>query len=196
MAQAPWLLMIETDYVWMKPLQAPPAQDPASRGAAFPFGYITPAAPALEGVMRKMYAVEMGPTSDIPGTGPAPVMMRFAEWLEVGLEAPTPFSGRRPVLAGVVVVNVDWSAQSKGCCQVPSTPCYGQGKSPSARGGCRVTHTAAVEGVHVGCCWCGPGACPCSAAIALHVGAHAERTDRGCGPLPLPRPRWCRSGSG
>ena len=84
MAQAPWLLMIETDYVWMKPLQAPPAQDPASRGAAFPFGYITPSAPGLDGVMRKMYPPEMGPTADIPGTGPAPVMMRFAEWLEVG----------------------------------------------------------------------------------------------------------------
>ena len=83
-AQAPWLLMIETDYVWMRPLQAPPAQDPASRGAAFPFGYITPAAPGLEGVMRKMYPPEMGPTSDIPGTGPAPVMLRFAEWLQVG----------------------------------------------------------------------------------------------------------------
>ena len=40
--QAPWLLMIETDYVWLKPLAAPPAEAPASRAQAFPFGYITP----------------------------------------------------------------------------------------------------------------------------------------------------------
>lgn len=48
--QAPWLLMIETDYVWLKPLIAPPAEAPLSRAQAFPFGYIVPQvahAPAL-----------------------------------------------------------------------------------------------------------------------------------------------------
>ncbi len=34
--------MIETDYVWLKPLAAPPAEAPASRAQAFPFGYISP----------------------------------------------------------------------------------------------------------------------------------------------------------
>jgi hypothetical protein len=48
--QAPWLLMIETDYVWMKPIAAPQAESKAL-SIAFPFGYITPQAPILE-VMR------------------------------------------------------------------------------------------------------------------------------------------------
>ncbi len=75
--------MIETDYVWMRPLQAPPAQDPASRPLAFPFSYIAPQTPSIEAVMRRMYPPERGPIADVPGTGPAPVLMRFQEWLEV-----------------------------------------------------------------------------------------------------------------
>ncbi|CAL8467638.1 g7176 [Coccomyxa elongata] len=86
MIKAPWLLMIETDYVWMKPLQAPPAENPSSRPMAYPFNYIVPSAPAVEGVMRKMYPAELGPLSNVHGTGPAPVMMRFDEWLEVAPE--------------------------------------------------------------------------------------------------------------
>ena len=86
--QAPWLLMIETDYVWMRPLQAPPAQDPASRPMAFPFSYIAPQTPSIEAVMRRMYPPERGPVADVPGTGPAPVLMRFQEWLEVGSTNP------------------------------------------------------------------------------------------------------------
>ncbi len=81
--QAPWLLLIETDYVWMKPLQAPPAHDPRSKGMIYPFNYIVPQAPSLESVMRKMYPAELGPLTDVPGSGPAPVMMRFDEWLQV-----------------------------------------------------------------------------------------------------------------
>ena len=34
--------MIETDYVWLKPLVALPAEAPASRAQGFPFGYIAP----------------------------------------------------------------------------------------------------------------------------------------------------------
>ena len=81
--QAPWLLMIETDYVWMKPLQAPPAEDKSAASLAFPFGYIDPQFPAIQGVMRKMYPVEKGPLSDVPGSGPAPVLMRVHEWMKV-----------------------------------------------------------------------------------------------------------------
>lgn len=83
--QAPWLLMIETDYVWMKPLQAPPAEDAGAASLGFPFGYIIPGEPRIEGVMRKMYPVEKGPLSDVPGSGPAPVLMRVHEWIKVHL---------------------------------------------------------------------------------------------------------------
>ena len=45
--QAPWLLMIETDYVWMKPVAAPMAES-KDLSIAFPFGYIQPTAAMLE----------------------------------------------------------------------------------------------------------------------------------------------------
>ena len=48
--QAPWLLMIETDYVWVHPLQAPRAEDTAAPSLAFHFDYIRPDAPNLEKV--------------------------------------------------------------------------------------------------------------------------------------------------
>ena len=83
------MLMIETDYVWMKPLQAPQAEDISSASLAFPFGYINPQHPNIEGVMRKMYPAEKGPLSDVPGSGPAPVMMRLADWLKVSWLAPS-----------------------------------------------------------------------------------------------------------
>ena len=86
--QAPWLLLIETDYVWVKPLQAPPAHDPSAKGMAYPFNYIVPQAPALEAVMRKMFPAELGPLTLIPGSGPAPVMMRFDEWLQASAKIP------------------------------------------------------------------------------------------------------------
>ena len=80
---APWLLMIETDYVWMKPIQAPPAEDAKAPALAFPFGYIQPTHPDAHDVMRKYYPDREGPLSDIPNTGPAPAMMRVDEWLKV-----------------------------------------------------------------------------------------------------------------
>lgn len=82
--QAPWLLMIETDYVWLKPPRAPPAEDWRVPSWAFPFTYIVPQAPALAGVLRKMYSEAQGPLSDVPGSGPAPVMLRVHELFKVG----------------------------------------------------------------------------------------------------------------
>lgn len=80
--KAPWLLMIETDYVWMKPPAAPPAESKAlSRG--FPFGYIQPTSPNIEFVMRKMYPEDRGPLADVPNSGPAPVLMRWDELFRI-----------------------------------------------------------------------------------------------------------------
>ena len=74
--------MIEGDYVWLKPLQAPLAEskDPSW---AFPFSYINPTYPGNTEVMRKMYPEDKGPLEDVPGSGPAPVLMRVAEWIKV-----------------------------------------------------------------------------------------------------------------
>ena len=45
MIKGAWILMIETDYVWHKPVQAPPA-DSNAKSIAFPFGYIQPQNPS------------------------------------------------------------------------------------------------------------------------------------------------------
>lgn len=37
----------------------------------------------IQGVMRAMYPEDRGPLSDVPNTGPAPILMRAAEWLAV-----------------------------------------------------------------------------------------------------------------
>lgn len=80
MITAPWLLMTECDYVWIKPLTAPRAEIPSATAIAFPFGYINPTYPTITEVMHRLYP---GPLEDIPGTGPAPALMRVSEWLEV-----------------------------------------------------------------------------------------------------------------
>lgn len=80
--QAPWLLMIETDYVWMKPPVASAAEGSA-RSLGFPFGYIQPTSPGIESVLRKMFPAERGPLSDVPNSGPAPVLMRWNELFKV-----------------------------------------------------------------------------------------------------------------
>lgn len=38
---------------------------------------------AIEGVMRTMFPAKYGPLSNVPNTGPAPVLMRSADWLRV-----------------------------------------------------------------------------------------------------------------
>ena len=45
--------MIETDYVWVHPLQAPRAEDQSAPSLAFHFDYIRPDAPNLEKVLLK-----------------------------------------------------------------------------------------------------------------------------------------------
>ena len=80
--QAPWLLMIETDYVWMKPPVAPAAEGSA-HSLGFPFGYIQPTSPGIESVLRKMFPAERGPLSDVPNSGPAPVLLRWNELFKV-----------------------------------------------------------------------------------------------------------------
>lgn len=82
MIKAPWLLMIETDYVWMKPPVAPAAEGSA-RSLGFPFGYIQPTSPGIESVLRKMFPAERGPLSDVPNSGPAPVLMRWNELFKI-----------------------------------------------------------------------------------------------------------------
>lgn len=39
--------------------------------------------PALQPLMRRLYPPGYGPLSDLPPTGPSPVLMRAADWVRV-----------------------------------------------------------------------------------------------------------------
>lgn len=82
--KANWLYMIESDYVFMKPLQSPPLKADDTLGWGFPFDYIRPQQRASE--MQKLFPKEMGPISKIPGTGPAPFVMTRSAWEAVTLD--------------------------------------------------------------------------------------------------------------
>ena len=81
MIKAPWIYMIESDYVFMKPLALPPPGTEPIGGKvwAFPFDYIQP----------KLFPDDMKtlwPEADpqiIPNTGPAPILMTVGDWKKI-----------------------------------------------------------------------------------------------------------------
>lgn len=73
-----WLYVIESDYVFMKPLELPTPTDLQTDGWGFFFDYIQPTAHPES--MRKLYPESAGPIGDVPRTGPAPVLLRRAVW--------------------------------------------------------------------------------------------------------------------
>jgi len=81
MIQGEWIYMIESDYVFMKPLMPPPEGAHSGQSWGFPFDYIRPKAFPRE--MRLMYTEDDGPISDIPNTGPAPMLMLREDWERV-----------------------------------------------------------------------------------------------------------------
>ena len=81
MIKAPWIFLTECDYVWLKPVSAPRAEDPNAKSLAFPFTYIQPAYPGISEVMKRFFPGR--PASEIPPTGPAPALMRVHEWLSI-----------------------------------------------------------------------------------------------------------------
>ncbi|GFR47682.1 hypothetical protein Agub_g9430 [Astrephomene gubernaculifera] len=79
LVKAPWLLMLETDYVWMKPLPDPGnAYDRSVPGWSFAFDYIAPSIPIIQQLLQ-----ERCPDCDastVPNSGPAPVLARFSDF--------------------------------------------------------------------------------------------------------------------
>jgi len=72
-----WLYMIETDYVWMKPLP-PPAL--GAKPQAFHFHYINPLYPGLNTVIANMWG---GDQTTIPCSGPAPVLIKHGDLVKL-----------------------------------------------------------------------------------------------------------------
>jgi len=64
-----FVLIIETDYIWTKPVPLPPDAVPV----AYKYDYINPSYPGLPQIMKHFYN---GSVEDIPHTGPAPVLIR------------------------------------------------------------------------------------------------------------------------
>ena len=83
MIKAPWLYMIESDYIFMKPLELPPptVRPTASerRAWGFPFDYITPH--MFPNEMKMIWGE--GDPNTIPSTGPAPILMRVEDWKRI-----------------------------------------------------------------------------------------------------------------
>ncbi|EFJ50516.1 hypothetical protein VOLCADRAFT_88948 [Volvox carteri f. nagariensis] len=79
MVKAPWLLLLETDYVWVRPVPDPgDAYDRAVPGWSFGFDYIAPAIPIIIQLLK-----ERCPDCDpknVPNSGPAPVLARFSDF--------------------------------------------------------------------------------------------------------------------
>lgn len=78
MIKAPWLYMIESDYVFMKPVEVPPVKTKTTAGKAwaFPFDYINPA--LFPNEMKQLWPD--GEPGDIPNAGPAPLIMSVEDW--------------------------------------------------------------------------------------------------------------------
>ena len=58
--QAPWILLIETDYVWMRPLQKVPTAESSANSWAFQYGYIMPTYPCEPRHMPRVLALIYG----------------------------------------------------------------------------------------------------------------------------------------
>ncbi|KAL6766916.1 hypothetical protein ACKKBG_A37880 [Auxenochlorella protothecoides x Auxenochlorella symbiontica] len=77
--QGEWLYMIESDYVFMKPLGIPSTPPEGYAGWAFPFNYINPIA-----VPNEMQKLSPGvDVKSIPPTGPAPIVLSLQDWIKV-----------------------------------------------------------------------------------------------------------------
>lgn len=79
-----WVVMTECDYIWMKPARAPgDAYDRAVPGLQYFFDYIMPQHPDAAPYIQKLFGKGKD-INEVPASGPAPVMIRFDDWLVIG----------------------------------------------------------------------------------------------------------------
>lgn len=79
MIKGHWIYMIESDYVFMKPLEIPSTRGAESQAWGFPFSYIVPSK-----FPEHMHTLNPDISPDeIPGTGPAPLLMTVDLWEKV-----------------------------------------------------------------------------------------------------------------
>lgn len=73
-----WVYMIESDYIFVKPLLPPTIDLDRNKTYGFYFHYIQP--PFHVEDMEKLYD---GPPGDVQSTGPAPLLMTVENWIKV-----------------------------------------------------------------------------------------------------------------
>ncbi|KAJ9529755.1 hypothetical protein QJQ45_014533, partial [Haematococcus lacustris] len=79
MLQGAWVLLLESDYVWMKPVRAPDAASSAP-GFQYHYDYIQAEHPNAAPHIKKLFGSSA--PAPVPNSGPAPALLRFSE-LEV-----------------------------------------------------------------------------------------------------------------
>ena len=68
-------------------------------------------------VIRQMYPANKGPTASIPASGPAPVLMRWAEWFKVGFcKAGTALQGQDSLPPCTHSLSHQWEDSESVCC--------------------------------------------------------------------------------
>lgn len=81
MLKGAWVLLLECDYVWMKPVQAPDAANPNLPGMQFHFDYIAPAHPDCAHIIKRLGG-GIDPET-VPASGPAPALIRFTDLVRI-----------------------------------------------------------------------------------------------------------------
>ncbi|KAJ9529887.1 hypothetical protein QJQ45_022308 [Haematococcus lacustris] len=79
MLKGAWVLLLESDYVWMKPVRAPDAASSAP-GFQYAYDYIQAEHPNAAPHIKKLFGSSA--PAPVPNSGPAPALLRFSE-LEV-----------------------------------------------------------------------------------------------------------------
>jgi len=73
-----WVYMIESDYIFVKPLLPPAVELDSTKTYGFHFHYIQPAFHVED--VKKLYD---GPPEDVQSTGPAPLLMTVDNWMKI-----------------------------------------------------------------------------------------------------------------
>ncbi|PRW57732.1 hypothetical protein C2E21_3449 isoform A [Chlorella sorokiniana] len=82
LVKAPYLYYIEPDFLLVKPVVAPGPAEGAAPALGFFYPNVFPEYPQWKDLItRKLFPPGLGPLSAVPRSGPAPVVMRVADWV-------------------------------------------------------------------------------------------------------------------
>lgn len=86
-----YFFLAETDYLFLRPPQAPAVPSSFSSsssfdGVAFPFGYIQPRSAVVAPILERLFRLSSSSSSslaEVPNTGPSPVLLPLDGWLRL-----------------------------------------------------------------------------------------------------------------